>query len=292
MAKAKESETDKVEVLTEEQGLDNPKRVKWPAKIWLVRHAQSKYNILKEQKANSELYQEFKEGFDHWSDFIVPFMPSQKLLNLAMEVKRAFSLGCSDRKTDITKLGEEQARQTGLGLAKTITEKPDVIIVSPYLRAKKTLDLIRENCPILQGVPELEDERIREQDHGLSLIYNDWRLLQVFHPEQKALRDLIGQYDYRYPNGENVVDVRTRSHRWFDKLIRDFAGKKVFVVTHHLTILAIRGLLCNWTAEQFMKEDENNKPDNCGVTLYDCDPNQGKNGKLIETFYNQVHWEK
>ena len=31
----------------------------------------------------------------------------------------------------------------------------------------------------------IEDERIREQEHGLSSIYNDWRVFFTLHPEQK-----------------------------------------------------------------------------------------------------------
>lgn len=131
------------------------------------------------------------------------------------------------------------------------------------------------------------DERIREQEHGLSILYNDWRVFQTLHPEQKLLREQEGRYWYRYPQGENVADVRLRTHNWMGTLIRDFAEKKVLVVTHHLTILSLRANFERLDENGFLHLDEHEAPINCGVTVYRGNPNKGTNGKLELEAYNQ-----
>jgi broad specificity phosphatase PhoE len=118
-------------------------------------------------------------------------------------------------------------------------------------------------------------------------LYNDRRIFCAFHPEQYVLREREGAYWYRYPQGENVPDVRRRNHDWLGMLIRDFAGKKVLTVTHHLSILALRANLERWGADQFLEMDEKEKPINCGVTEYRGDPTKGANGHLVLKYYNR-----
>jgi broad specificity phosphatase PhoE len=74
---------------------------------------------------------------------------------------------------------------------------------------------------------------------------------------------------------------------WVNTLIREYAGKRVLAVTHHLTILAIRAQLERLGPEEFIALDRNEKPINCGVTIYRGDPNQGEDGRLILAQYNQ-----
>lgn len=145
---------------------------------------------------------------------------------------------------------------------------------------------------IIQGWPELrftkvvEDERIREQEHGLSLIYNDWRVFHTIHPDQRRLYEIEGPYWYRYPQGENVPDVRERNRSWINTVVRDFSEKSILVVTHHLNILALRANLERWGAKEFMETDNEDKPINCGVTTYRGHPEEGKDGRFKLESYN------
>jgi len=88
------------------------------------------------------------------------------------------------------------------------------------------------------------------------------------HPEQAELQLLLGEYDYRFLNGENIPDVRQRTHSWIATLTREFAGKRVMAITHHLTILATRANFERLGPEEFLHLDKNDKPVNCGVTRY------------------------
>ena len=69
--------------------------------------------------------------------------------------------------------------------------------------------------------------------------------------------------------------------------LRDFSNKKVMVITHHLNILATRANLERFGAEDFIKIDKTDKPINCGVTLYKCNKNKGKEGHLELEYYNK-----
>lgn len=256
------------------------KKLKWPKSVTLIRHGESAYNILRPQKEKDEVYLRFKEEYekDH---------RSPTTIRLAQEMQRKYSLGVGDYETPLTPNGQRQALITGQNLSKVI-EKPDVIMVSPYFRTMETLARLAEGWPALKNVPQFPDERIREQEHGLSLLYNDWRIFHVFHPEQKKLYDLLGSYWYQFPQGESVAEVRERCRDEVSMLIREFANQHVLLITHHLTILSFRANLERLSPEQFIDLDREFKPKNCGMTQYCCDDKVGTAGRLELKFYNKV----
>ncbi len=258
--------------------------MKWPNTLTLVRHGQSEYNVLRAKKDADPLYQEFKKMFrrNH---------TSSQTRHLAEQVRHKFALGVSDYETLLTKEGRRQALATGRELKKHI-RTPEVVFISPYLRTRNTFDEMTVGWPELMGAKIVYDDRIREQEHGLSLLYNDWRVFETLHPEQKELHELLGPYWYQYPQGESVSEVRDRIRLFTDMLVREYAEKEVLLITHHLTILSIRANLERLSPEEFVGIDENEKPLNCGVTTYTGDPTAGTNGKLILDQYNRCFWKK
>lgn len=252
--------------------------MKWPETLTLVRHAESTYNRLKADKAEDALYRDFKKAHNKDSQ-------SEVTRQLALEVVDRFALKLGDHNTPLAGGAVEQAEAMA-GKLQDIIAVPDVIFVSPYERTHETLRAMVRRWPALGDVRQIEEERIREQDHGLSLIYTDWRVFQTLHPEQKTLRNLQGPYWYRYPQGENIPDVRERLRSWLGTLTRDFREKGVLAVTHHLAILALRANLERLDAKQFVRLDEQEKPINSGVTIYRGDPSQGTDGKLVLDAYN------
>lgn len=257
--------------------------MKWPSEVILIRHDVSAFNALREKKRDDPLYKEFlKEwGQDYTSG---------RTCVLATMMKEKYALGVDDADTPLKpRDGECRARQTAQRLMETHA-LPDVIFVSPYRRAAETFSRLQDGWPALTTARLYEEERIREQEHGLALLYNDWRVFYTFHPEQKKLHDLHkenAEYWYRYPQGENIPDVRDRVRTWFNTLTRDFAGKRVLAVTHHLTILSVRAHLERWSANEFCAMDSTDKPINCGVTVYEGVSDQGEDGRLIRRSYNQ-----
>jgi broad specificity phosphatase PhoE len=252
--------------------------MKWPETLTLIRHDTSSYNALRQKKEDSPLYQSFKKAYDANPE-------SPETIRLATELKDAFALGVGDHDTPLAEDAGWQARAVGEKL-KGVIKLPDMIFVSPYLRTHLTLEKLIEGWPELSDVKIKEDERIREQDHGLALIYNDWRIFNTLYPDQKKLYDIQGEYWYRYPQGENVPDVRERVRSWLGAVVRDYAEKNILAVTHHLTILSIRANLERLSGEEFIRLDHEEKPINGGVTIYRGNPKLGSNGRLILEVYN------
>ena len=255
--------------------------MKWPKLMLLVRHDVSAYNVLREKKAKSRLYHEFL-------DFFTTDPTSEQTKALAVAVKAEFALGVGDAETTLLDIESHRAEEVGLALRTRHPLKlPHVIFVSPYRRTLLTLEGLKRGWPELGEVKVVVDERIREQEHGLANLYNDWRVFHILHPEQATLYGIEGPYWYRYPQGESIPDVRERNRSWINTVTRDFAEKRILVITHHLNILALRANLERWGAEKFIEIDENDKPINCGVTAYRGNPELGTNGRFQLEYYNR-----
>lgn len=257
--------------------------MKWPTQLVIVRHAQSTYNILRGLKSSDPLFAEFKRAYK--KDY-----RSREAMRLALEVRSKFGLGVSDAKTRLTTEGIGMAQTTGESLKKTMIEAPHVVFVSPYLRAKETLGYMKLGWPELEQVKIVPEDRIREQEHGLSILYNDWRVFHVMHPEQKELHELQGPYWYQYPQGESVSQVRDRIRSFMSTIVREYSGQRVMLITHHLTILSIRAILERLSPEEFIHLDKKEKPVNCGVSIYRGNSVAGRDGRLELIEYNTKHY--
>lgn len=254
--------------------------MKWPSSITIIRHGQSAYNALRLKKDRDPLYLAFCEEYE--------LGPSEKLRTMAETMQHKYALRVGDYETPLSAEGYTQARQTGTVLSQGLVPVPHVILVSPYLRTQQTLrEGLAVGWPTLAECKTVTDDRIREQEHGMSLLYNDWRVFQSLHPEQRKLRELMGRYWYQYPQGESVSMVRDRIRSFTDMLIREYTSKDVMLVTHHMTTLSILANYDRFTPEQFIHMDEEEKPVNCGVSLYRGHANLGSNGKLELVFYNK-----
>jgi len=131
--------------------------MKWPESLTLIRHGQSKYNEL---KIKNELYDVCAQNY-------------------------------TDETTPLTDEGKQQANIVGEKL-KEIIKIPDVVIMSPYLRTRETFDNLVVGWPELANVLQFEDERIREQDHGLKLIYCNKDEFFKAYPDQEKLHKKNG----------------------------------------------------------------------------------------------------
>lgn len=256
--------------------------MKWPNTVTIIRHGESAYNELKSRKEADPLYQEFMAAYENRRQ---DPDAARDLANELLDDKR-FILGVGDHDTPLTERGEEQAQAAGVRLG-DIIDLPDVIFVSPYLRTHQTLARMAMGWPDLQEVKTVEEERIREQEHGLTQLYNDWRIFNVMHPEQEGLRAAQGSYWYRYPQGENVPDMRERHRSIVNTFTRDYSGQNILMVGHHLSILSFIANIERMSAEGFEYLDKNYKPVNCGATIWDGNPHAGQDGKLELRVYNE-----
>lgn len=257
--------------------------MKWPKHLVIIRHGESAYNALRAQKAQSDLYHEFLAEFEAGTR-------SDRVYHLALKVKEEFALGYSDYATPLSERGAEQAYLTGQRMEERGFPKPDVVFISPYKRTNDTFQGLVAGGWNTAGAREVQEDRIREQEHGLSLLYSDWRVFHALHPEQAELHSQLGPYWYQFPQGESVSMVRDRVRSFMNTLVREHRGQVVYLVSHHLTKLSIRSLLERWPHEEFIRVDHDEKPVNCGITHYVGDPGSGSDGKLVLEEYNLQLW--
>lgn len=235
-------------------------QLKWPRRLDLIRHGQSEYNQAKDRQHQQPLYKAFLDEYAKDAH-------SHQSRQLAEQLVEEYADLASDHQTKITEAGHEAILKSGRYMAEQ-GELPNVIFVSPYLRTKQTLQLLIRAWPSLAKVRIIEEERIREKEFGLRLPYSDNKIFYCLHPEQKRLYEIQGQYWYRLPQGENIPDIRLRLRSWTNTLTRDYAGKRVLAITHHLTILAFRANIERLSADQFLHLDHTAQPSNAGITTY------------------------
>ena len=254
--------------------------MKWPAQLTLMRHAESSYNLSKKLKEQDSTYKQFRIAYEQdWQ--------STETKRLAVKVAIKLSKDNGEDSTALTTDGVNHAIKTGQQLSKHIA-RPDIIYVSPYLRTIQTLEYMQQGWPEL-GKSEVKiEERIREQDFGLRLLYGDWRVLQVLHPEQRFLNKLQGDYWYRQPQGENIPDVRARNRSWVSSIIRDNGGQNVLAITHHINILAFRANIERADPQQFLQLRRQIVPSNCSLSQYGNQSDQEGNQWLKNKYFNKT----
>ena len=211
-----------------------------PLEIVLVRHAESIRNQVKKD-----------ESF------------------FADEYARNKVRGISDEEVELTEAGKSQARITGHVLKQRYGIF-DYIYHSGYKRTKQTAD------EMLKNYSESEKDRmkvrmssfIRERDPGYAYDMTEEEAKKYF-PWMSEYWATFGGYFAVPPGGESLAQVTERIYLFMDTLFRDRAGQKVLIVTHAGAIRSFRFLLERWSYEQALKFSSEQKPLNCGVTIYE-----------------------
>jgi probable phosphoglycerate mutase len=208
--------------------------VKEPSSLWLLRHGQSQGNVMREAAQGSDV----------------------EILDIAER----------DMDVSLSALGREQATSFGRWLGGQEPElQPDVVVTSPYLRARETASLALEAASL--DVALFSDERLRERELGvLDLLTGhgvDTRL-----PEEAERRRRLGKFYYRPPGGESWVDVALRLRSLRDSLAREHAGRRVLLVTHEVVIVIVRYLTEALDEHETLRLNREEPLANCSLTRY------------------------
>jgi probable phosphoglycerate mutase len=227
----------------------------WPDRLWLVRHGQSAGNVARDQAMSA--------GAER----------------IALSVR--------DVDVPLSPLGERQSRALGRWLARLTDEaKPDVVLSSPYIRARRTAELIGESRGIAADAgPLIVDERLREKEFGI-LDGLTTRGIATQHPAQIEFRRLLGKFYHRAPGGESWTDVILRLRSTLDTLALHYAGRRVLIVTHQVVVLCFRYLLENLDEQRLLAIDKEGDIANCGVTEYVLDPRREAGSAMSLQCYN------
>ncbi len=222
---------------------------KWPDVLWTVRHGESAGNVARD----------------------------------AAEAAGVAVIDIATRDVDVplSALGERQAAALGLWYAQMPDDsRPNVVLVSPYLRARRTAELALASAGIdREDVSFVVDERLREKEFGiLDRLTN--RGIAEKYPEQAEFRRLLGKFYYRPPGGESWCDVILRLRSVIDTITRDYRNERVLLVSHQVVVNCFRYLIERFTEDEILAVDRVADVPNCSVTSYEFDRSLGKHGKL------------
>lgn len=187
-----------------------------------------------------------------------------------------------DWRIELTDDGVRQASECGMAIKNIIGAEKAFIYVSPYLRARQTLDKIREQLDPNQISGEREDERLREQEMGNFQPFE--HMNRTWEERQRTSR-----FYYRFPNGESGADVCDRVSLFLDSLFRErreLSGAamaewesnrrrdhNVIIVCHGLFVRLFIGRWYKLPLEVFEKLYN---PPNCAVVVLERDDTKGR----------------
>ncbi|MFI6781235.1 histidine phosphatase family protein [Micromonospora sp. NPDC050276] len=198
------------------------------------------------------------------------------------EASGADLIGLNHRDADVplSPTGEEQARATGRWLAGLPADRrPDVAVVSPYLRAVSTAELALHGT----GVPVSRDERLRDRELGILDGLTGHGVQRRF-PEEAERRTRLGKFYYRPPGGESWTDVALRLRTLLGDLRRDHQGQRVLLFGHDALVLLLRYLVEGLTEPDLMALTRHHVIANCSITHWSADAQ----GRLTLGGFNEV----
>ena len=232
-----------------------PREQKWPQTLWIIRHGQSSGNVARD----------------------------------VAEASGLATIDIAERDVDVplSPLGRAQSDAVGRWFAALPPEgSPDVVLHSPYLRARETaVRLLR--AAGLEHVPRHQDERLREKEFGILDRLTVAGIVARF-PELAAQRRHVGKFYFRPPGGESWCDVILRLRSFLEMLTREYRREKVLVVAHQVTVNCLRYLLERMDEAAILAIDRQQDVPNCGVTSYEFDAGSGHHGKLVLALENFV----
>src|ERR1700712_567848 len=189
--------------------------------------------------------------------------------NVARDVAIAAKLPMIDiasRDVDVPLSGRGEAQATALGewfRQLPTDQRPTVILTSPYLRARRTTDLLLAAAELDRTeLIEVIDERLREKEFGVLDRLTSFGIT-AHYPEQAEFRRILGKFYHRPPGGESWCDVILRLRSVIDMVTRDYRRERVLVVCHTVVVLCLRYLLERMTEEQILAIDQAADIANC-----------------------------
>ena len=222
----------------------HPVQTQWPQVLWVVRHGQSAGNVARDAAEAA----------------------GQPVIDLAWR----------DIDVPLSDLGVEQSIALGEWFAsQPVDAQPQVILCSPYVRARETAQLVARHSR-LEHVTLRLDERLREKEFGI-LDRLTKRGIELHHAQLAEQRAHVGKFYFRPPGGESWCDVILRLRSLQEMITREYAGQRVLVVAHQVIVNCMRYLIEQMDERQILDIDRQGDVPNCAVTIYHAHgPHEGR----------------
>jgi probable phosphoglycerate mutase len=216
-------------------------RQNWPQRLWLVRHGQSQGNLARD----------------------------------AADAAGAHEIDIEFRDVDVplSELGAKQAEAAGRWFAALPSDgRPEIILASPYVRAKQTAEIICSQGALAGGSARtIIDERLREREFG---IFDRLTTAGIRHhfPEEAAHRRRLGKFYHRPPGGESWADVILRLRSMLNTINLHYCDKRVLIVCHQVVVLCFRYILEELDEAAILSIDKRAEVLNCGIAEFEFEP--------------------
>ncbi|HET7708973.1 MAG TPA: histidine phosphatase family protein [Sphingomicrobium sp.] len=216
-------------------------RQNWPERLWLVRHGQSQGNVARDAAHQAGLHE--------------------------------IDIDIRDVDVPLSELGFRQADAAGRWFAALPEgERPEIILSSPYLRARQTAEAICRAGGLAGGpARSVVDERLREREFG---VFDRLTTLGIRgkYPEEAAHRAKLGKFYHRPPGGESWADVILRLRSMMNTINLHYCDRRVLVVAHQVVVLCMRYILEELDEPGILAIDKQADVLNCGICAYDFAP--------------------
>ena len=147
-------------------------------------------------------------------------------------------------------------------------ERPQVVLCSPYVRARQTARVVAGGRPYRTGSLRLRvDERLREKEFGILDRLTHFGIRQKY-PELGEQRAHVGKFYFRPPGGESWCDVILRLRSLLEMVTREHGAQRVLIVGHQVIVNCMRYLIECMDEAQILGIDKMGDVPNCGVTSY------------------------
>jgi probable phosphoglycerate mutase len=220
-------------------------RQRWPDRLWIVRHGQSAGNVARDAADAAGL----------------------PVIDIALR----------DVDVPLSELGQRQAEAIGRWFAaRPEADRPDVVLCSPYARARQTAKVICEAGGVGETARQpIVDERLREREFGILDRLTNIGIRQ-HHPMLADQRALLGKFYFRPPGGESWADVILRLRSALDTISLHHADRRVLIVCHQVVVLCLRYILEELDEARILAIDKAGEVINCGVCEYDFEPDDAE----------------
>ncbi|MEU4622922.1 histidine phosphatase family protein [Actinoplanes sp. NPDC023801] len=173
-----------------------------------------------------------------------------------------------DAEVPLTETGEEQAAALGRWLAALPEEhRPQVVITSPYLRARETWRIAAEASGLDLPAPGTDDRLVDRLMGELELLTR--AAVAARFPDEAGRRAAAGEFEYTPPGGESFADIAVRLRSFLDDLHTRHPGERVIVVAHDAVVLMMRAVIEELGWDQVLAvEKESGNVRNASITRF------------------------
>ncbi|HJQ10767.1 MAG TPA: histidine phosphatase family protein [Gemmatimonadaceae bacterium] len=227
-----------------------------------------------------------------WPDLLYVVRHGESAGNVAREAAlqagdAMIDIDIRDIDVPLSELGQRQSIAVGRWFGALPEERrPNIVLTSPYLRARHSAGLIVKTAGMREDSYSLiVDERLREKEFGILDRLTAVGIREQY-PDQAEFRRLLGKFYHRPPGGESWCDVILRLRSATEMISREYCGQRVLIVCHAVVVLCMRYIIEHLTESELLAIDKKSDVANCSVTLYEHDETLGPRGNLRLKLFN------